>query len=198
MSNLIRSSNRLPFDFQDGLKVAGKDISLLIEELITTSNSRVVLSNSAIIAGLGFTPVNRSGDTMSGNLTVNGNILASGDVTAYSDERLKSNWANVGEGFVDKLSKVKSGTYTRIDMGTRQVGVSAQSLKEILPEAVLKDKETLSVAYGNASLVSSIELAKEVVALKEALTSSNRNIEMLTGVIERMDTELRQLIKEKR
>ncbi len=99
-----------------------------------------------------------------------GNVTATGNVTAYSDERLKRDWANIAVDFVKQLANVKSGTYTRIDSGERQVGVSAQSLQSLLPEAVIADeKGQLSVAYGNAALAACIELAKEVQGLKERL-----------------------------
>ena len=99
-----------------------------------------------------------------------GSIIASGNITAYSDESLKTNWQNMPENFVSKLAKVKHGIYDRLD-GEKltQVGVSAQSLREILPEAVIDSKEkegTLSVAYGNAALASAVELAIEVVDLR--------------------------------
>jgi hypothetical protein len=100
-------------------------------------------------------------------------IKASSNVTAYSDERLKKDWADLPKNYVEQLAKVKVGTYTRIDgEKLRQVGVSAQSLKPLLPEAVIEatdDFKTLSVAYGNAAMASAVELAKEVVTLKEQL-----------------------------
>jgi hypothetical protein len=37
----------------------------------------------------------------------------------------------------------------------------------------------LSVAYGNAALASSVELAKELVALKELVKELNRKIDIL-------------------
>jgi hypothetical protein len=52
-----------------------------------------------------------------------------------------------------------------------QVGVSAQSLQEILPNAIEEKDDKLSVAYGNAALVSAIELAKEIVKLKQEIES---------------------------
>jgi hypothetical protein len=101
-------------------------------------------------------------------------IVASGNVTAYSDERLKTNWAAMPENFVERLAKVRTGTYDRIDgLKLRQVGVSAQSLRPLLPEAVTEatdDFKTLNVSYGNAALASAVELAKEVVSLKEQMT----------------------------
>jgi len=97
----------------------------------------------------------------SGNLTTNGNV------TAYSDERKKKNWRHVTENYVEKLADVKAGVYDRTDTGISQVGVSAQSLQKILPEAVIEDDNGfLSVAYGHAALASVVELAKEVVKLR--------------------------------
>ena len=63
--------------------------------------------------------------------------------------------------------------YDRID-GDKitQVGVSAQSLQALLPDAIQTandDMKTLSVSYGNAALASAVELAKEVVSLRQRL-----------------------------
>jgi fibronectin-binding autotransporter adhesin len=102
-----------------------------------------------------------SGATFSGNLTMSGTIQAN------SDEKLKTNWRSVQEEFVAKLAKVKSGVYDRVDKELTQVGVSAQSLQTLLPEAVDADKDgMLSVNYGGAALVSAIELAKVVERLQ--------------------------------
>jgi hypothetical protein len=100
----------------------------------------------------------------------NGNIAASGNITAFSDERLKTNWRDLDPQFVVKLANVKMGIFDRTDIEATQVGVGAQSLNKILPQAVHTDeKGVLSVAYGNAALVACVELAKEVVALKARL-----------------------------
>ena len=101
------------------------------------------------------------------NWQVNGSITASGNVTAYSDERVKANWRQLDDGFVVKLAGVKSGIYDRTDIELTQAGVSAQSLRDVLPQTVMESSDgELSVAYGNAALVSAVELAKELVALK--------------------------------
>jgi len=106
-------------------------------------------------------PANLLQIDMSGNLTMLANV------TAYSDERLKKDWAPVQEDFVAKLAKLKSGTYTRIDSEERQAGIGAQSLQPLLPEVVLTSNDgTLSVAYGNAAMVSAVELAKDNVELR--------------------------------
>jgi hypothetical protein len=100
-------------------------------------------------------------------------IYAEGNIVAYSDERIKKNWQNLTPNFIEKLSKVKSGVYERIDaQGAKQVGVSAQSLREVMPEAVIENTDNdrkLGVSYGNAALAACVELAKEIVDLKEQI-----------------------------
>jgi hypothetical protein len=116
---------------------------------------------------------------------ISNSIVASGNITAYSDERLKTNWRDMPENFVARLAKVKVGIYDRIDTenGT-QVGVSAQSFQELLPQAIITAKDemqTLSVSYGNAALASAVELAKDNCELRarierlEALINSILN-----------------------
>jgi hypothetical protein len=108
-----------------------------------------------------------SNGVSSGQINAGGNLVMVGNVSAYSDERLKKNWAGLPTDFIGRLAQVKSGTYERIDNDIKQVGVSAQSLQELMPEAVITDSEgILSVAYGNASMAAVVELAKEIVSLK--------------------------------
>ena len=93
--------------------------------------------------------------------------LTATSMVSSSDERLKTNWRNVPSNFVDRLADVKSGIFDRIDFETTDVGVSAQSLQELLPEAVVSDqKGYLGVNYGNTALLAAIELAKEVKELR--------------------------------
>lgn len=112
------------------------------------------------------------------SLDLTGNLTASGNVTAYSDERVKKDWENLNASFISALATVKMGTFTRIDTGERQVGVSAQSLQKVLPEAVMTDSEgNLSVAYGNAALVAAIELAKQVQTLTQQVQELQAKVE---------------------
>lgn len=101
-----------------------------------------------------------------------GNFVARGNVTAYSDERLKKDWADLPADFLEQLAKVKHGTYTRTDSEERQMGVSAQSMRGFASEAVMEDSEgRLSLAYGNAALVAAVKLAERVVALEARLAA---------------------------
>lgn len=109
-----------------------------------------------------------------------GDLTLSGNVTAYSDERLKKNWRPVQEGFVLKLSRLKSGVFERTDTGETQAGVSAQGMQDLLPETVIADKDgILSVNYGAGSMVSAVELAKELVVVKDQLKQALEVIEIL-------------------
>jgi hypothetical protein len=115
-------------------------------------------------------------------LDMSGNGTYAGNVTAYSDERFKKDWATLEDNFVEKLAQVKSGTYSRTDENLRQVGVSAQSLQKVLPEAVMTQNDgVLSVAYGNAALASAVELAKEVVDLRNRVAQLESLINKLIG-----------------
>lgn len=119
---------------------------------------------------------NRLQMDMSGNLTMAGNV------TAYSDERLKKDWADLPDSFVDDLAGVLAGTYTRIDSEERQAGVSAQDFQRILKEVVSTDnKGYLSLAYGNAALVASVALAKRVVSQEQRIQRLESLIATLIG-----------------
>jgi Chaperone of endosialidase len=100
------------------------------------------------------------------NLSVTGSVTAVSHVSS-SDERLKTNWSSLDLNFVSCLADIKHGTFERISSGNREVGVSAQSLQTLIPEAVIEGGDgMLSVNYGAAALVAAIELAKEVKALR--------------------------------
>ena len=107
-----------------------------------------------------------------------GNLTLAGTVSAGSDERWKENWKEFGPNFIDELSQVKHGTYSRIDTKEIQVGVGAQSLQKVIPEAVgMDDNGFLNVSYGHAALASVVELAKEIVKLRAEIAELRTRIE---------------------
>lgn len=103
------------------------------------------------------------------SIDASGNFACSGDITAFSDESLKLNWRGLPGDFVERLARVKAGVYDRKDTGETQIGVGAQSLLPVMPNAVRRTDGLMSVAYGSAALVACIELAKEIVGIKEQL-----------------------------
>lgn len=131
------------------------------------------LKKEQITSALGYTPVDKAGDTMTG--TLNGtNVTLSGTLTAAvvkqtSDERFKFKWKRV-DGLVDSLAKVRkvgNFTFKKKHGGFESAGVSAQEFEAFWPQVVGTDEDgNKSVNYGAAALVAAIELAKEVAALR--------------------------------
>lgn len=105
-------------------------------------------------------------------LNATGDLTATGTVGQTSDERLKTNWRDLPINFVKRLSLLKAGIYDRTDQKITQVGVPAQALRRLMPNAVNKGKDgMLSVAYGNAALVACVMLAREIEAMKSRLSA---------------------------
>lgn len=102
-------------------------------------------------------------------LDVAGNLVATGNVTAYSDARLKKDLTQIS-GALNKVKQLAGYTYTRIDNNERNVGLIAQDVQLVLPEAVMEDQDgKLSLAYGNmvALLVEAIkELDDKIESIK--------------------------------
>jgi hypothetical protein len=110
--------------------------------------------------------------------------LSSTSHVSSSDERLKTNWRDLQADFIEQLATVKAGVYDRTDMDVpvTQVGVTAQALRPVLPDAVLEDVNgMLSVAYGNAALVSAVELAKRVVEQEARINRLEALVARLMG-----------------
>lgn len=103
-----------------------------------------------------------------------GNTVFQGNVTAYSDKRLKKDITRI-KGSLGKLLELTGVTFTRIDTEQRGIGVIAQDVLKVFPEAVTEAKRSpedadpiLTVAYGN--LVGPIiEALRELAARVEAL-----------------------------
>jgi len=123
--------------------------------------------------------VGTSTTSSSYKMYVDGTIYATGDVIAYSDSRKKTNIVTI-DNALDKVLSMRGVFYDKIDelQNGRQVGVIAQEVNEILPEAVsyASDVDEYGVKYGNivGVLIESIkeqqaqiaELKAEVKKLK--------------------------------
>ena len=118
-------------------------------------------------AGLVFTYTHL---IVAGSAYVSGDVQATGNVSAYSDERLKTNWIAMDSDFIERWSQVKCGSFDRTDINTRQVGLSAQSVQPILPEAItVDDNKLLSLNYGAVAAVATVELSKRVIELEKTV-----------------------------
>ena len=201
--NLLRTTNWLYLDNNYGHSVVGVYNASRYQGVFAMGDAYKLPADGTTtgnLYGLAWSHPNAGG--AAGNLTDHGlliinngvfrcaisnSIVASANITAYSDERLKTNWRDMPEDYVTRLAKVKVGIYDRIDQeNVTQVGVSAQSLQKLLPEAIMTAKDeiqTLSVSYGNAALASAVELAKEVVLLKQTISSQEQRIAKLEALV---------------
>jgi phage-related tail fiber protein len=119
------------------------------------------MTSGDVTSALGYTPANKAGDSLTGNISVSGSVTATGDITAYSDARLKADVETI-TGALDRVRKLRGVTFSRRDTGNRGVGLIAQELALIVPEAVMTHEDgLLSVAYGNLVGVL-IEAVKEL------------------------------------
>lgn len=130
------------------------------------------LTSTQITTALGFTPVNKAGDTLTGALngtsaTFSGTVQGA-TVQQTCDERLKKNWRRVPADFVSRLAKIKKAgifSWRRKGMGDG-VGVSAQALREIVPEAVLVDEKGRLQVNAAFAMLAVVELARAVEDLR--------------------------------
>ena len=107
------------------------------------------MTSGDVTSALGYTPANKAGDSFTGNISVSGSLTATGDITAYSDARLKADVETI-TGALDRVRKLRGVTFSRRDTGNRGIGLIAQELAPIVPEAVMTHEDgLLSVAYGN-------------------------------------------------
>jgi hypothetical protein len=134
------------------------------------------MTSGDVTGALGFTPANKAGESFNGSISVSGTITATGDVTAFSDGRLKTDLETVSEA-LDRVRKLRGVTFTRRDTGSRGIGLVAQELAPIVPEAVMThDDGLMSVAYGNlVGLL--IEAIKELADQNKLQAQAIANLE---------------------
>jgi hypothetical protein len=210
----VRTNDWLYIDQNYGHSIVGVYDSYRYQGVFAMGNSYKLPadgSSTGSLYGLAWSHPNAGG--AAGNLTDHGllvinngvfrcaisnSIVASANITAYSDERLKTNWRDMPENFVTRLAQVKVGIYDRTDQeNTTQVGVSAQSFQQLLPQAIMTandDMQTLSVNYGGAALASAVELAKEVVNLKELSNKQQTEINELKSMINMLVDKVNKLV----
>ena len=161
--------------------------------LVSVKNgySTIVVSNGSECYDAVDQKLNITGGTITGNLAVNGSvnfyagggmswngsqlyangtIYATGNITAFSDERLKHNVTTI-DGALDLVNAMRGVRFEDKD-GNKYVGLIAQELQPVVPEAVVMHDESgyLAVAYQNlvGVLVNAInELTERVKKLEE-------------------------------
>ena len=126
-------------------------------------------------------------------LHVKGQIIATDDITAfYSDERLKENITPIPSA-LEKVARLEGFTYTPNDLAVqlgavsedarneKHLGVSAQRVQEILPEAVAQAPFDMAIDGGSESGENylTVKYEKLVPLLIQAINELQKEIEDL-------------------
>lgn len=119
-------------------------------------------------------------------LDVVGDINASGDVIAYSDKRLKTD-INTVENAINIVKQLRGVTFRKHNETRMNVGVIAQEVQTVLPEAVHVNPDTgyLSVAYGNmvGVLIEAIKEQQTIIDNQETrLAALEAFVAKMTGI----------------
>jgi hypothetical protein len=142
------------------------------------------ITSDMVTSALGYTPLSTGGGTINGDLLVTGTITANTDIVLSSDETRKKDWDEVDSGLVSRLANVLAGSYTRIGQEGRFVGVGAQHLQSVIPEAVVTTEDgSLAVSYGPAAMMSVVALAKRAVVQEVKIADMESRIEALEALV---------------
>lgn len=147
---------------------AGGGTATAVQSYIDLSGySQTADMNSNIV--FGASGAERMRVTSTG-LNVVGAIYATGNITAFSDQRYKQNIVRLDHS-LDAIRSLSGYYYTREDYlpGERHIGLLAQEVKEVLPEAVHYDStnDKYSVNY-NCLIAPVVEAIKELYDRSEA------------------------------
>lgn len=131
----------------------------------------------------------------------NGDAIAdNGSWVSASDKRLKENFVKI-DNAIDKINGITAYTYNRKFNTNREVGIIAQDIKKVLPEAVIMNnvlhkfpdgKEIKNVLGVNYNAVASLAIE----GVKE-LNQKVINLENQNKILQEQIEELKQLISKK-
>ncbi len=142
-------------------------IAIADDNTIDTSSGNLTLDAATNIINI------NAATNITGNTLITGDLNVTGDITAFytSDQRLKDNIIAIGDPLAKVLS-ISGNTYTWNEMSGKSgedVGVIAQEVLEVLPEAVVtRDNGYLAVDYHKV-IPLLIEAVKELSAKVDAL-----------------------------
>jgi hypothetical protein len=148
-------------------------IAITDDNTIDTSSGNLTLDSATNIVNINAA-TNITGNTaITGNTTITGDLNVTGDITAFytSDQRLKDNIVAIEDPLAKVLS-ISGNTYTWNEKSGKEgndVGVIAQEVLEVLPEAVTtRDNGYLAVDYHKVVPLL-IEAIKELSAKVDSL-----------------------------
>jgi hypothetical protein len=143
-----------------GLEISNESgySNILCYNRATSTYTNLVLGEGTGKVGIGTT-------NPASKLEVNGTITESSSI------RYKENIETLTSG-LDKVSQMRGVSYIKKDTQTKEIGVIAEEINEILPDVVIKNNEgeVESVAYGRLTAIL-IEAVKELKAEIDVLKS---------------------------
>ena len=189
---------------------AGGGTSTSLQAYIDLSGSSTVSDmNSTIVLGAGGAERMRITSTGTVGIGTNapgyalhvvGAIYASGNISAFSDQRYKQNIVRLDRS-LDAIRSLGGYYYTREDYepGIRQIGLLAQEVKAVLPEAVCYDSanDKYSVNY-NCLMAPVVEAIKELYDRSEAqakiIEAQQAEIRDQQSTIQAQQSEIQKLM----
>ncbi len=108
------------------------------------------------------------------SISAAGNVLANGEVTAYSDRRLKQ---EIREVVVQRGCRLRPVSYYKD--GARHVGLIAQDVQPLCPEAVYDSGEYLALSYNAALVYGFAGVYSEIDALRERVRELETEVKRL-------------------
>jgi hypothetical protein len=113
---------------------------------LTTINCKTGAGNIKFTHGNGTTKQEFDSD---------GNVIIQGNLFSYSDARIKTNIETIVNA-LDKVTSIRGVTYNMIkdieidpENAQKHIGVIAQEIESVIPEAVKEENGIKTVAYGN-------------------------------------------------
>ena len=106
-------------------------------------------------AGAGNIQFTHGDATVKQEFDSNGNVIIQGNLFSYSDARIKTNVETI-ENALNKVTSIRGVTYNMIkdveidpENAPKHIGVIAQEIESVIPEAVKEENGIKTVAYGN-------------------------------------------------
>jgi len=112
------------------------------------------------------TYVSKTGDTITGNLTVNGTLTAD-EIVETSTILVKENINPIFDA-LNTITKLSGVTYTRKDTKINEAGLIAESVNEILPDLVTKNEDGSVVGLKYTKLIA--YLIESIKTLNDEIT----------------------------
>ena len=134
-------------------------------------NSSIIVDVSEQKVGIGTGSLPTETLEVGGDSLFSGDITVTGDVVSTSDISLKEN-IEVILNPIEKVKELSGYTFNRIGQDKRTIGLMAQDVEKVLPEAVSSNNGIKSLAYGNlvALLVETVkEQQKQIDELREKI-----------------------------